>query len=345
MKKAVYFLLAVVIVAGLTITGCGPKKPQEAVELELLAMQAGTTSYAMAFAMADIVTKNHPWINITAVEGGGSVGNLGVLAQKPEKRSTTLIFTHEASNHRAREGMEPFKEPYKGARAIAVHTQGAIWITTKDRAISTPQDLAGKRIMLTTRGTDTAWVYEWLFKRWGIFDTLDLSYGGVMAQVDSLTDGLVDGIGTSFGVSSSPGGQPPFQLSGLTIKLFSSRPNIGWVATPLEDIEAFVKESGFPIATSTIPAGTFDKFGVKQPEPVPGWGNVYGWWADVEMDEDIVYEVTKTIYENADKFAESVGPAGALVTQQTLSRVNVPEELFHPSAAKLYSEKGLKMGY
>jgi TRAP transporter TAXI family solute receptor len=345
MRRVICVLVAVTIVTGVLIAGCAPaRKAGETVELEMVSFRAGTSTYALSFGLADIVTKNHPWINVTGEEGGGSIANLRLMAENPEKRKTTLFMSHEASNFQARTAMAPFKEAYMDGRAFAAYADGPMWIWTKDKSISKPEDLTGKRVMLGTRGANVAVVYEWLFKRWGVWDTLDVSYGAPGAQVDALTDGLVDALGTPFGVTSVPGGQPPFQMSGLAIKLFSSRPNIGWITVQPEDIETMMRETGYPAITQMLPARTFDKYGGEQPQPIPTWSNVLSWWADKEMDEDIVYEVVKTVYENADKFAVVVGPPGETVTQQGLSRLNVPKELFHPGALKFYKEKGVTVG-
>jgi TRAP transporter TAXI family solute receptor len=344
MRRVIYLLIAVVMVAGLITSGCA-QTPKGAQEFELHAMRAGTTTYALSFALAEIVNQKSTWLRLTAVESAGSIANLRTVAENPEKRENTVFFTHEASNYQARTAMEPFTSEYKGARAMAAFTQGAMWFWTKDKSISSPKDLAGKRIMLGSRGANTAVVYEWLLKRWGVWDTVEVSYGAPGAQVDALTDGLVDAIGTPFGASSSPGGEPPFKLSGLSIKLFSSRPNIGWIVISPEDIQAMVSATGYPSVTTTMPAGVLDKFGVMQGGPMPVWGNTMAWWADVEVDEDVVYELVKTMYENTSMFAELAGPPGESVTQQTMARVAVEDDLFHPGALKFYKEMKLMIGY
>ncbi len=61
------------------------------------------------------------------------------------------------------------------------------------------------------------------------------------------------------------------------------------------------------------------------------------------MSEELVYEFTKAIYNNTDKFKDYHGD-GKLLTKKTVARVGVPEGLFHPGALKFYREKGIKPG-
>ncbi len=61
------------------------------------------------------------------------------------------------------------------------------------------------------------------------------------------------------------------------------------------------------------------------------------------MPEDIVYEITKTIYENAEKFG-SYHAVGKGVTKDNVATLSYPEEMFHPGAVRFYREHGIKIG-
>ena len=56
------------------------------------------------------------------------------------------------------------------------------------------------------------------------------------------------------------------------------------------------------------------------------------------VDEDIVYRVTKTIYENRDKVVK-IHPAGKAINEKNAVRqTGTP---FHPGAIKFYKEIGI----
>ena len=65
-----------------------------------------------------------------------------------------------------------------------------------------------------------------------------------------------------------------------------------------------------PVQPTVVPAGAL---GPKQPKAVQGYMHSLSWWADKEMDEEIVYEITRMIYEFADKFEEYAGSGSGTI--------------------------------
>jgi TRAP-type uncharacterized transport system substrate-binding protein len=94
------------------------------------------------------------------------------------------------------------------------------------------------------------------------------------------------------------------------------------------------------VQPAVVPAGAA---GANSPA-IHAFGHSLSWWADKEMDEEIVYEITKVIYDHADKFEEQAGAQGKFVTKENVPMVPVTEELFHQGALKLYRERGAKPG-
>ena len=313
------------------------KKGKEAARpdanLQLLSMTLGGSAYVMSFALAEIVNKNHPWLRLTAVETKGSVANLVTMAREPGLRKNTLFFTHEESNSWAREGRPPFKTPYKGARAVASMAETTLVFATLDRNIKSKADADGKRIMTMQKGTSTAVIHEMLFDIWGIKPRM--SYGDFNTIKDGLSDGIID-IGTQ-PINGIPGiGYSPIPA----LQELMTTKNVYFLNVSAADVNAVVKKGGFDIYAHTIPARAI---GDKQPEPVTGYSHSLSWWADVEMSDETVYEITKAIYDNAEKFKE-YHRDGRMITKKTLARIGVADELFHPGALKFYKEKGIKPG-
>jgi hypothetical protein len=309
-------------------------KPGQEVQLQLLSMTLGGTAYVMCFALAEIVSKNHPWLRITAAETKGSIANLLTMSNEPALRKNTLFFTNEESNSWAREGRPPFKSPYKSARAVASMAETTLIFATLDKKIKSKTDVDGKRVMTMQKGTSTAVIYETLFNDvWAIKPRL--SYGDFTSIKDALKDGLID-------MGTQPiNGMPGVGYRAIpTLQELMSSGDVYFVSVPAEDVIAVAKKGNFSIYPHTIPARAI---GDKQPEAVQGYAHSLSWWADDEMSEGIVYEVTKTIYDNADKF-RGYHRDGEMVTKQTMARIGVSEDLFHPGALKFYREKGIKTG-
>ncbi len=316
-------------------TAAAPKKgpAREIVNVQLLSMTMGSSSYVLSFALAEIVNKNSSWLRLACAETKGSVANLMTVVNEPALRKSTLFFTHEESNSWAREGRPPFKAPYKGARAIASMAETTHVFATLDKNIKTKADADGKRIMTMQQTTSTAVIDLMLFEIWGIKPKM--SYGDYNATKDALMDGMID-IGAQ-PINGVPGiGYSPVP----SLDEMMNSKTVYFLNIPAADIIAVAKKGDFDVYPHTIPARAI---GDKQPLPVSGYSHSLSWWADESMSADIIYELTKTIYENAEKFKE-YHRDGRMVTKKTMARIGVPEELFHPGALKFYKEKGIKLG-
>jgi len=308
--------------------------PRPAVQVGLLSMSLGGSAYVLSFALAEIVNKSHPWIRVSATETRGPVPNLVTMTNEPERRKNTFFFTQESSNSVARQGLPPFKEPYTGARAIAAFSETTVLLVTLDKSIKTKANVDGKRVMVLTKGNPSALLHTMLLNDiWGL--KVKLSNGTFDAIKDALQDGLAD-VG-SLAVNSTPGvGYVPIP----SLNELLTTKDVYFVNVPAADVEALVKKSRIAVYPSSVPSRAL---GDKQITALAGYGQTNGWWADEQMGEEIVYEIAKAIWENADKFKQFHSD-GRLITQKTMARVGVPEELFHPGALKFYKEKGIKPG-
>ncbi len=331
----VFFLVLTLLAVGAARPGLA--QTREKVNLKLLSMSVGGSVYVLSFALGEVVNKEHPWLRIQVQEARGSVGNLKMMSEKPGIRKDTLFFTHEVSNVYAREARKPFKTPYKGARAIAAMTATTLALVTLDKNLKTKEDLVGKRFMTMRPGTSTAVLHEALLNDiWGMRGKIKLSHGGFGPIANALKDGLVD-----LGVQPISG-HPGTRFAPIpTLRGLMATKKVYFFNLTAEDVRAMAKKTGMPVTYATVPAGAL---GPKQPNPVHSYGHSLSWWADREMDGEIIYEITKTMYEHADKFEKYAGVLGKFISRKAMPRIGIPEELFHPGALKFYHEKGIKVG-
>jgi len=339
-KKQCAMMVTLILAAILVATGPmgpGPVQAEEKTNIKIFSVPLGGTVYVLSFALAEVINKYHPWIRAEGLEGRGSMANLKILAENAGARKNTLIFTNELSEIYAKNAVKPFTKPYMGARAVAAMSNTTVLFVTLDKNIKTKDDFIGKRVMTMRPGSSTTILHQILFKDvWKISDKVKLSFGDFAAARDGLKDGLID-IGVQ-PITGYPGvaweGTPALDELMATKEVY-------FIDLPPEDVRAMAKISGFPVAPSTVPAGSI---GPKQTRPAKGYGHSLSWWVDESMDEKLVYEITKVIYDYADKFVDYAGAQGKLISRKSMARVDVPEELFHPGALKLYKEKGMKVG-
>lgn len=337
------FTLLTAVLFAFTLMTVGTARPAMAkshpeVTLKLLAMPVGSSVYVLSFALAEILKKEHPWLRLLPMEARGSMGNLKVVSEQPAARKDTLFFTTECSNVYAREGKKPFNEPYKGARAVAAITSSIMVLATLDKNLKTKEDLPGKRLMTLRPGTTAAVCHKALINDvWGLGDKVKISYGDFGPIKDALKDGLVDLGAQPF--NGFPGGNFFAPIPTL-IDLMAAKDVYFFNIYP-ETVRQIAKVTGLPVFPASVPAGAI---GPKQTEPIENFGFSISWWADQEMDPELVYEFTKAVYDYADKFQEYAGAQGKFINRNKLGWIRVPEELFHPGAVKFYKEKGIKVG-
>ena len=149
------------------------------------------------------------------------------------------------------------------------------------------------------------------------------------------TDALADGrVNASWSIASPPPLNIPIPP---LAKLLAVR-DAYFIGFSEEAAKAARENTGYPCYVARVPAGTYNP----QQQEIFAQIQFLSWWADLEMDEDIVYEITKTIYENVDKFAD-YHAEGKTMTQTSIAQIGT-EAMFHPGAIKFYKEKGVKVG-
>ncbi len=306
----------------------------EEVKIDILTSTMGGAGYVMSFALADVIKKNHPSLRMRGIETTGIAENLKTLAKEPKRRKNTVIFANAATAHQAKMAHPPYTKPYGTLRIIALFNPARLFWATLKPNIKTPSDLIGKKVGIFPRGSSGVGIWQDLIVHgFGIklkkIDWVHISLGPGM---NSLADGRLD---LSWALASpAPLNTPVFPLK----KLMAHKKKVYFVGFSEKAAKAAREKTGYPVYVKSVPAGTLTP---GQPEFF-GQVQFLSWWADLEMDEKVVYEITKTIYENVDKFA-GYHALGKTMTKTSISRA-VVEDMFHPGAIKLYKEKGVKIG-
>jgi len=305
-------------------------------EIEIYGGKAGMSTYVAAIALAELINENSTWLKATAIESPSVTVNFQLLYSEPERRDDTLIISMVQFAELAREGKEPFTERYDGLRFIAAVGYNAMGFITLDSNIRTVADFEGKTVSIGDKASVTrVEMLQTIMESAGVLDEVDLQYLGLQSGANALRDGLIDATLGSASLVSPPDN---YAVSPYLSELMSTK-TVYFVSMDSEDI-TYMNEVLGPLETEhIIPAGSV---GDSQTEPWIGIGKVMGWAADVEMPDDVVYEICRIIYEHADEFQE-YSPSLAFVSQETMPKWGVPDEDMHPGALEFYEEKGLEI--
>ena len=331
MKKAL--ILGVVLMFGFALViGCGPSgEKQEAAKAKTTFITIGTGGitgvyYPTGGAIAKIVNKKKDvyGIRCTVESTGGSVFNVNAIM------AGDLQFGVVQSDrqYQAIRGLAEWKDKGKqeDLRAVfGIHPESITLVAAVDAGINDIADLKGKRVNIGNLGSGQRQNSIDALESVGIDYKKDLIAEGIKASESPnlLQDGRIDAY---FYTVGHPNGSIKEATAGLRKVRFAS---ITGIDSLLEKYpyyaKAFIPVKFYPGAENTE---NVDTFGVKAT-----------FVTSAKVPEDVVYAVTKEVFDNFDSF-KKLHPAYAVMTKEgMLEGLSAP---LHPGALKYYKEAGLK---
>jgi len=277
------------------------------------------TYYPIGGAIANIITKFVPGVELTAESTGASVANLKMAGQGE------VDFLMGASNttFAAFSGEDPFNESVNNIRGItALYPETFQFIVRKDSGIKSFSDLKGKRVVVGAPGSGTERTANLVLNMYGItYDDLTPEFLSFAEGVTTLKDRTVDCAIVGAGVPTA-----------AVIDAAASM-DISLIPIDKEIYEKYSKDYPF-LGSNIITAGLYngvneDVFTVASPALLS---------VREDISEDVVYEVTKAIFEHLDILAETHAQGKNIKLETALNGMSIP---LHPGAEKYYKEVGL----
>lgn len=295
--------------------------------LDLLSGAATGSWYTIGAGLADKFNDNYEGFPMTTIPGPGSIGNIPVIASGDSEIGMSYgPFLIAAQN-----GEAPFETAYTNLRSICVLQPTVIQpITTLD--IDTLGEFIDGKMKESVGvypvGNASTFIIETILKQYGLSGIDAIEEWGAKpyyADGSSLADAWAD----RHIVLQMPMLNVP--ASGVTEALVT-RSDGHLISLDQEIIDKLVTENGF--SPYTIKAGTYEG----QTEDCQTVGLPIVVFTTENVDEEIIYNFTKSIYENKEYF-EGVHSSFAEFDPQTMNE-GVAIEL-HPGAEKFYKEVGL----
>ncbi|MFT6876668.1 MAG: TRAP transporter TAXI family solute receptor [Granulosicoccus sp.] len=264
--------------------------------------------------------------SLTAVNSAGSGANVQALAAG----TAQFAILQGLYGSYAATGTGPVSEPQTKMRSVSMLWQNVeqFLLATdmvKDGTASDLMAAKGKTVAMGKENSGTLGSNTVLMTGLGFdFDAdFDFVYAGYGPSVDAMANGQVVAAGI-------PSGPP---TSAIT-KLMSTNEGKFTLLSVTAD-EAAMMDGGrnlwtpYTIAAGTYPGQTADVTTIAQPNFLA---------VNADVDENHVYLLTKTIYENL-AFLQAIHPATkAMSVEAAMAGLPVP---LHPGAARYYQEMGL----
>ncbi|MEO8537838.1 MAG: TAXI family TRAP transporter solute-binding subunit [Betaproteobacteria bacterium] len=278
--------------------------------------------YAVGGAICRLVNKDRAKTGLRcSVEStGGSVYNVNAI------KSGELDFGMSQSDvqYQAYNGAGSFKEPDKTLRAVfSVHPEPFTLVARKEAGIKQFSDLKGKRVNVGNPGSGTRSAMEELLAA----ENMKLSDFALASELKAdehgpaLCDNKIDAF--FYGV-----GHPSANIQDPTT-------TCGAQLVPLTDAATaeLVKKHPY-YANVTIPGGIY----AGNAQPTPTYGVLATMVTSTKVPADVVYVITKAVFENLDEF-KKLHPAFAHLSAESMIKDGLSAPI-HEGALRYYKEKG-----
>jgi TRAP transporter TAXI family solute receptor len=290
-------------------------------EVKLILATGGTagTYYPFGGAMAKIWNSKIPGMNVTAQATGASAENVRLVNKKEAElalvQSDTIDFAYNAK--------EAFKEPLKKMSAISILYPEIIQIVVRgDSKIKDFTDLKGVKIGVGAPGSGTEANFRQLCDVYGIKkEEVKAQFLSFSESAEQFKDKHIDAFIVTAGIPNAAIMDVAVMQS---IRILS-----------LPDNKAAQLTKKYPFLSSTvIPANTYKN----QSADVKTVAVSAVLIASSELPEDVVYKLTKALFENQGELAAGHAKGKELNLKTAAKGVSIP---FHPGAVKYYKEKGI----
>jgi TRAP transporter TAXI family solute receptor len=282
--------------------------------------------YPTGGAIAKMVNKKRKEYDLRAtVEStGGSVFNVNaIMAGDLEFGVVQSDRQYQAYNGTADwEGT-----PQKKLRAVfSIHPESVTIVAGADTDIKSAPELKGKVVNIGNPGSGQRGNAIDLFEAMGMDYEKDLQAEGLKAAESAglLQDDRIDAF---FYTVGHPNGSVTEAVAGARKVRFVSVP---------DDVVMKLTEKFPYYADAYIPIKMYP--GVENPENVSTFGVKATLCTSADVPDDVVYAITKEVFENFDEF-KSLHPAYEVLTKESMLKgLSAP---LHPGAVKYYKEAGL----
>lgn len=276
------------------------------------------TYYPLGGAMGEIFNQNVAGVNASVQATGASVANVNMIAQG----QVDLALIQNDIAFYAANAQEMFQNPIRNLQGIATLYPEVIQIVARaDAGIQSIADLRGKRVAVGDAGSGTEANARQILAAAGLtYNDITVRYLSFAEASNNLRDGHIEAAFVTAGIPTA------------AIQDIASQRDI--VIVPVgEDLLSQLR-ADYPFYTGvTIPGGTYR--GVNDDVHTVAVKAMLA--VRAELDADLVYNLTKALFENLDRMA-AAHAAGRLISLEA-AQDGMPIQL-HPGAARYFAEVG-----
>lgn len=325
MKTRIAVLLVLIMAFTISLTGCnqqkGPSETQPAKKTFVNIATGGSSGpyYALGGAIANLLNEKVSGVNASVQSTGASAVNATLLG---EKKAEIAFAMNDVISY-AYTGTEVFKDKPKieSLRGIAAFYPNYVQVVTlKDKGINEISDLKGKKVGVGAPGSGTEVNARQVLEAYGItYKDITPDYLSYAEAIEQLKNGAVDAAFLTSGLPNS------------SVMDLATTKDVKIVPIRKKYVDELAKKYPF-YSSEPIPANTYDD---KEDVETAAVTTILVTRAD--MDETLVYNITKTIFENLDTLVSTHSAAKQISLDKVKTGMPIP---LHPGAEKYFKEKG-----
>ena len=324
MKKYFIFSLAILFGAVLFMGAA----PTQAADQKFVTIGTGGVTgvyYPTGGSICRLVNKNRKvhGIRCSVESTGGSIYNLNTIAAG----ELDMGVCQSDWQYHAYNGTSKFKAkgPNKNLRAVfSVHPEPFTVVARADSGIKEFKDLKGKRVNIGNPGSGQRGTMEVVMKAYG-WTKADFKLASELKSAEqgkALCDNKIDAMVFTVGHPSGSIKEPTTSCDSIIVP----------VTGP--EIDKLVKDNSY-YRMATIPGGMYR--GTDTDTKTFGVGATFV--SSTDVDEVIIYNVVKAVFENFDQF-KKLHPAFKNLKKEEMIKDGLSAPL-HKGAIKYYKEAGL----
>jgi TRAP transporter TAXI family solute receptor len=331
MKKRLALLLAFLLILGSLFTGCSKKETvasgeaggeQEPAKQEKIFVTIATGGssgayFALGGTIATLLNENLDYVNASVQSTGASAVNATLLGEQ----KVELAFAMNDVINYAYTGTESFSEKGKieNLRGVAsLYPNFVQAITLEGTGINSIADLKGKRVGVGAPGSGTEVNARQILGAYGLtYDDIDEDFLSYAEAVEQMKNGAVDAAFLTSGIPNA------------SIMDLATTKDVKIIPIEKTNVEELAEE--FPFYSSQmIPADTYGNA-----DPVETAAVMTLLVTRSELSDDVVYDITKTVFENLDSLASTHASGKEINLEGVEAGMPIP---FHPGATKYFDE-------
>ncbi len=317
MKRLVWWGLFAIAIA------FTPSHAQQNVMLSIGTGGTGGVWYPLGGAMANILSKSVPGMQVTAEVTGGSVDNITLI----RTGQSALGFSMVDAAWDAYRGQGKFKQKVELRTLAVFYPQKNHVVTLEGSGIEKMADLKGKRVSVGSPGSGSEIIALRLLEAYGINPDKDIIKQrlGVAEAVNALKDRKIDAF-IHNAAMPIPAVTDLGATPGVRIRLIDHA----------DAVAAMNRKFGPLYSAGAVPAKTYPGQS-RDATTVDVWAVLL---TNEKMSDKIAYDIVKTLFEKKPDLL-LVAKDAEYMTYENQFSGNTPIP-FHPGALKYMAEKGWK---